>query len=146
MKQFFEELFQYNHRFNNDLIGILSQQKTGHEACIRLMSHILNAHQIWNLRIIPGETAYTVWQVHSIDALKQINQKNFDQSIAILQTHELSNVIPYNTRGKLFEHSVRDILFQIINHSTYHKGQVATAFRKAGVEPVLTDYIYYKMM
>ncbi|WP_209331385.1 DinB family protein [Lunatimonas salinarum] len=32
----------------------------------------------------------------------------------------------------------------IVNHSTYHRGQIATLFRESGLQPVVTDYIMLK--
>ena len=49
-----------------------------------------------------------------------------------------------NTNGQAFDNSVRDILFNVINHSTYHRGQIAREFREYGPEPLVTDYIFYK--
>ncbi|QLH28398.1 MAG: hypothetical protein HWD63_02710 [Candidatus Parvibacillus calidus] len=39
---------------------------------------------------------------------------------------------------------MKDIIFHIINHSTYHRGQIAMEFRQSGLEPLNTDYIFYK--
>lgn len=49
-----------------------------------------------------------------------------------------------NSRGERFENSVRDILFHVINHSTYHRGQIATDCKLHGMTPLATDYIFYK--
>ena len=64
----------------------------------------------------------------------------------ILDTIELSQPVQYVTgKGQTFSNSLHEILFQVINHSTYHRGQIATEFRQSGLEPLLTDYIFYKM-
>ncbi|MCF8317339.1 MAG: hypothetical protein K9I02_01220 [Haliscomenobacter sp.] len=49
-----------------------------------------------------------------------------------------------NSKGQLFSNSIQDMLFHIINHSTYHRGQVATEFKRQGLEPLVTDYIFFK--
>jgi uncharacterized damage-inducible protein DinB len=33
------------------------------------------------------------------------------------------------------------VLRQIVNHSTYHRGQVAAKLKRLGVEPPITDLI-----
>ena len=34
-------------------------------------------------------------------------------------------------------------LLHVVNHGTYHRGQVTTLLRQLGAEPVLTDLIYF---
>jgi len=115
------------------------------EKCIKLISHVLNSHQIWNCKFEPGQLPYGSWQIHSIQDLHEIDRKNFEHSMLILDNVDLNQIIQYSTsKGQVFSNSVRDILFQIISHTTYHRGQIATEFRLSGLEPLLTDYIYYK--
>ena len=114
--------------------------------CIKLLSHILNVHQIWNCRIQCERPLYGSWEIHQIQDCSEIDKNNFEHSILILDNFDLGQIIQYsNSKGQIFNNSVRDILFQVINHSTYHRGQIATEFRQNGLEPLLTDYIYYKM-
>jgi uncharacterized damage-inducible protein DinB len=147
MKAFFKELFQYNHHYNQALITVLSENpKHASEKSIKLLSHTLNAHRIWNNRIEPGQTSYERWEVHQIQDAREIDKENFEHSMRILDTFELSQPIQYTTTtGQIFNNSLHEILFQVINHSTYHRGQIATEFRQSGLEPLLTDYIFYKM-
>ena len=147
MKPFFKELFQYNNHFNQEVISVLTENpKRASEKCIKLLSHILNVHQIWNCKIQREQPFYGSWEIHRIQDCSDIDKNNFEHSILILDKYELSEIIQYsNSKGQIFNHSVRDILFQVINHSTYHRGQIATEFRQNGLEPLLTDYIYYKM-
>jgi uncharacterized damage-inducible protein DinB len=37
--------------------------------------------------------------------------------------------------------TLADTCFQVVNHSTYHRGQVNARLRELGVEPPLVDYI-----
>ena len=148
MKAFFTELFQYDNHFNQQLISFYTAtpEKIS-EKCIKLLSHILNVHQIWNYRILPGKIPYESWQVQEIRNLCEIHNKNFEDSVSILDQFDLDQIVQYsNKKGQIFNHKVRDLLFQIINHSTYHRAQIATEFRQIGLKPLLTDYIYYKMI
>ncbi len=147
MKNFFTELFQYNNHSNQEIIAVLAENPNrAPEKCIKILSHILNAHQIWNYRIQPGQRPHGSWEILQIQDLSETDKKNFEHSVLILDKFQLTQPIQYsNNKGQIFNHSVRDILFQVINHSTYHRGQIATEFRQGGLEPLLTDYIYYKM-
>lgn len=146
MKVFFKELFEYSHHFNQKLsdVFIENPDKTSEKAS-RLYSHILNAHQIWNNRIEPKQKAFGVWELHSVQDLKNIDKTNFEQSCEILDKVDLNKTIIYsNSKGQIFRNITRDLLFHIINHSTYHRGQIATEFKQHGLEPLLTDFIIYK--
>jgi uncharacterized damage-inducible protein DinB len=35
------------------------------------------------------------------------------------------------------------VLRHVVNHSTYHRGQVAAKLRRLGVEPAATDFIFW---
>jgi len=70
---------------------------------------------------------------------------NYDRTLKILEKIEPEKMIVYsNSKGETFTNLVKDIIFHIINHSTYHRGQIAMEFRQSGLEPLNTDYIFYK--
>lgn len=48
-----------------------------------------------------------------------------------------------NFAGAEFRTPVGEILLHVAQHGTYHRGQIATAVRAAGVTPVNTDYINF---
>ena len=146
MTPFFKELFQYNHHFNQKLASVFSEHadKTP-EKSARWFSHILNAHHVWNSRIMSQSNRYGVWQIHNVDELGDIDRQNYLDSIKILDQGSPETMIKYFTsKGEPFTNSTRDILFHVINHSTYHRGQIAADFRQHGLEPIVTDYIFYK--
>lgn len=146
MKQFFKELFEYSHHCNQKLADVFNVEpdKTSEKA-VKLFNHVLNAHQIWNNRIDPKEKTFGVWELHAVQELKSIDQINYEQTLQILEKFELGKSLNYtNSKSKAFGSSVRDILFHIINHSTYHRGQIATEFKQYGLEPLVTDYIFFK--
>ncbi len=146
MKQFFRELFDYNYNCNQKLLNVLTKnQDNTPEKIIKLYNHILNAHQIWNNRIEPKQITFGVWEIHEIKNCNSIDKINYDETLLILDKFELSEIISYsNTSGQTFTNSINDILFHIINHSTYHRGQIATELRQNGLDPVVTDYILFK--
>jgi uncharacterized damage-inducible protein DinB len=42
-----------------------------------------------------------------------------------------------------YENSIGDIMAHLVNHGTYHRGQVAVLLREKGYDPVNTDFITY---
>ena len=61
---------------------------------------------------------------------------NQEHSLLILDKFDINETINYsNSNGKTFSKVIRDLLFHVINHSTYHKAQIATEFRQNGLDP-----------
>lgn len=146
MKSFLRQLLEYTHHTNGKVISLALQNRTTiTPKTVRLLSHMVSAHGNWNQKMLPELHTFKPWDEHAIEALADIDLKNFNHSVHILETLDLGHMVHYRLgSGKAFSNTVQDILFQIINHSTYHRGQVATEFRAAGLEPLLTEYIAYK--
>lgn len=146
MKSFFKELFEYSNHFNQKLAEAFNESpdKTSEKA-IKMFNHLLNAHQIWNNRIEAKQTPFSVWELNPVQHLKNIDKINYKQTLIILDNFDLNARINYtNSKGQTFNNSIRDIYFHVINHSTHHRGQIATDFRQNGLEPLIIDYIFYK--
>jgi uncharacterized damage-inducible protein DinB len=47
----------------------------------------------------------------------------------------------HNSKGERWVNAVGDIFQHVMMHGTYHRGQIATLMRQAGVNPAYTDYI-----
>ena len=145
MKEKLIDLFEYTYHFNKEMIKVISEnpEKVG-EKTISLINHTLNAQQIWNSRIL-GEKTFEVWQINPFENLEEINHQNFLKSIEIVENSDVEQKIEYqNSRGNKFENTIFEMLFHAINHSTYHRGQINLLLKQNGIEPILTDYIFYK--
>ncbi|KMQ67280.1 damage-inducible protein DinB [Chryseobacterium sp. FH2] len=145
MKEKLVDLFEYTYHFNKEMIKVISENFSKvDEKAISLINHTLNAQQIWNSRVL-SETSFEVWQINPFEKLDKINHENFQKSIQIVQNSDLDKRIEYqNSRGTAFENSIFEMLFQAVNHSTYHRGQINSLLKQNGIEPILTDYIFYK--
>src|SRR5690606_31274096 len=145
MKEKIKDLLDYNYQMNHKLIQLFIENESKTDArTTSLLSHILNAQQVWNSRIL-GQIPFGVWQLNPTNQLEEINQSVYHKSLEIIRNTALDNVIHYkNSQGNSFTNSVCDILLHIVNHATYHRGQIATAFRVQGIEPLATDYIFHR--
>lgn len=146
MDSFFKGLLEYNHAVNQTLGDILLTHSTQiSEKTVGLYSHIVNAHHIWNSRVESKQSLLGVWDTRPILESVEINKANFEHSTLMLSKTNLEEIIYYtNTKGQGFSNSIKEMFFHIINHSTYHRAQIATELRLCGVEPINTDYIFYK--
>ena len=146
MKAFLHQLFDYNYHCNKQIIEACAGMKKVPKKSQELFSHILNAHHLWNARILQRTPEYGVWEKHKIDTWGDIHYDNQRDSFEIITTSDPldKRVIYENTEGESFSNSLNDILFHIVNHSTYHRGQIASDFRANGHDPLSLDYIFYK--
>jgi uncharacterized damage-inducible protein DinB len=146
MKVFFNELFDYNFYCNKKIIDNAMAIEKVPEKSQELFSHILNAHHIWNARILRRPSDFGIWDKHAIKDWADIHYENQRSSFDITTNADnFEKRIDYeNTEGRLFTNTLQDILFHIINHSTNHRGQIATDFRNNNIEPIVLDYVYYK--
>lgn len=146
MKPFLEDFFQYNESSNDKLILLL--QKHGNKLsknCLRVFSHILNAQDIWNKRILGISQHYGIWEIHPLESMNTINRSLHQNTLDILEKSDLNQIISYKTtKGLDFSDAVQDILIHMVNHSTYHRGQVTMMLREEVDEAFATDYIFRK--
>lgn len=146
MNAFFHQLFDYNFYCNRKLIEACADLEPLPGKAGEWFSHLLNAHHIWNARILGEPATYEVWQQHDCAAWEDIHYENQRSTFEIITNADgFEHRIEYeNVEGRSFANSLQDILFHVINHSTHHRGQIAVAFREAGLEPLQLDYIFYK--
>ena len=147
MKTFFKQLFEYTYNFNDKVLDLLLENGVGDipEKSLILINHTLNAQEIWNTRIEEKPNSVGVWDIRPVETLKGFNNANYVNSLRIVNEQDFDKIIRYTTsRGETFENTVRDILFHVINHSTYHRGQIATDCKLQGLAPLVTDYIFYE--
>lgn len=145
MKNFFPELIEYN-QVSNQALFVAFQENQVPQKSMQLLNHMMITHHVWNHRIIGEPSSIEIWGDFSLEELIKMNQQNFIDTETILSKFPEEEVIHYqNSKGVPYEATVKDILFHVMNHFTYHRAQIATNFRENGLEPVVTDYIYYKV-
>lgn len=146
MKPFFYQLFDYNFFCNKKVIETCAHLEAIPERSTRLFSHVLNAHHIWNARMLGHAPTLGVWDLHEAASWGDLHYQNQRDSFEIISNDDpLDRRITYdNSEGRTFVNTLQDILFHIINHSTHHRAQINTDFRANGLEPLALDYISYK--
>ncbi len=137
-------LFEYNFAMNQRLIGHIFNGKAP-EKTIALFSHILNAQDVWNSRILNKTPKFEVFQIHHPQQFETINKELHTTSHTIIDNIALNKEVSYvNLQQQPFSNTVEDILIHVVNHATYHRAQIAQHMRLNNLEPVATDYISFK--
>ncbi len=147
MKNFMKEILQFSHETNTKIIAKFNDGDLHYviaESSKKLISHILNSQTLWNNRITDGEVI-DVWKVWEPEKLKEIEEQNHQATLDILEKRNLDDTITYTrSNNETYKTSIRDIIFQVVNEASYYRGQIALEFEKKKIEPVNSDFVYYR--
>ena len=146
MKEFLQQLFDYNYQSNKQLMKFCSELDAVPEKTELLYSHILNAHHLWNCRIEGVSPKFGVWDRHELGNWEEIHEDNQRYTFSVLSGLEnFSKLVSYeSTEGNSYTNTVQDILYHIVNHSTHHRAQIAVDLRNEGIIPLELDYIKFR--
>ncbi len=111
--------------------------------------HILGTEEIW-LRRWGGETPVDPVSSEAFRSFGEVRRR-WDELDAALQrflaelTEEgVLRLVRYrDTRGNDQATPLWQVMLHVVNHSTYHRGQITTMLRQLGATPVSTDLIHY---
>ena len=159
MLQHLEALVQYNTWANQKLVAVIVEageenseivQKSSFPTIRKTLLHIFDAQEIWMNRL--NGISPLEWPDLSVDhTTEQIGKrllessKGFESFIANLTESDTAKIINYqNIKGVAFSNSIFEIVTHIMNHGTYHRGQLVTMLRGAGWDQIpATDLIAY---
>lgn len=111
--------------------------------------HILGAEELW-LKRWRGESPPALVSPETFASFAAV-RRGWDTLEAELQrflgglTEEtVLRAIQYrDTRGNAYTTPLWQTMQHVVNHSSYHRGQVTTLLRQLGAKPVATDLITY---
>ena len=139
-----ERLFDYNRQANKRLIELFLEQNHLNEKLHQLLSHIINAQELWNARIEDRHPQLGVWELIHPSSLGSWNDKVYEQTAELIKTYLFDHRIAYvNSKGDSFTSTLEEILNHLFYHAAYHRGQVAIYMRQIGLEPPNTDFIEF---
>ncbi len=117
-------------------------------AAVDLYAHLLAAERVWLARLRGEDSSVLeIWPDLSLEQCATLADHLRAELAALLATltpESMPGMILYrNSAGRAFETAVGDVLIHLALHGAYHRGQIATRLRQAGVEPINTDYITF---
>jgi uncharacterized damage-inducible protein DinB len=143
-------MFKYNDWATRQTAESMAGLKKKNKKTEELLSHIISAQKIWLNRILGKEIAIDPWQMLTQKELAPQSTPVTAEWINLLeglQEKDFERRIEYkNLKGERFSNTIKDIVVQVINHSTYHRAQIVQLVRQSGGEPSKTDYIIYQRM
>jgi uncharacterized damage-inducible protein DinB len=144
MRDVLQQLLTYNDEANRRFIDTVLAARSANERLGVILSHILNAHQIWNSRIGGIGPTGDPREPRSSETWATMNAENYRRSLELLASEDIERVVDYrDTKGNSHRNRIRDIFLHVVNHSTYHRGQLALLLGQEQKQPPSTDYIFY---
>jgi uncharacterized damage-inducible protein DinB len=152
------ELYVYNHWANQralDSVAPLSPEQftrsmnNSFSSVRDTLAHILGAEWIWLERwlgrspreLLPAADFPTVEPLRQRWATVEQDLNRFLQTLT--PDHLQQSVAYINRAGEPFAYPLWQQMMHVVNHSSYHRGQVTTLLRQLGAEPLSTDFLLY---
>jgi uncharacterized damage-inducible protein DinB len=111
--------------------------------------HILGAEWLWLERFL-GNSPTALPQAAEFPDLASVRERwielerNLMSFVSLLAAEDLVRVYEFRTtKGVTYPSALWQALQHVVNHGTYHRGQIATMLRQLGLKPNYTDLIYF---
>lgn len=155
MNQQFLLLYDYNIWANERVISylrtlpgnlFLKEVDLGFKSIAEVIGHLISVDEICFSRIKEESTSSLVTKqiINLDDASNYMNKLQSQIREYLLTISDIEKIITYrNTMGEEFQNSISEIIQQVVNHGTYHRGNISTILRYLGFSGIQTDYIVY---
>lgn len=153
-----EELFAYDrwateHVFDDiaamDPAEYLKNMATSHESIFGTLVHLVSAEEVWLARW-EGRAPLELARAEDVKTLDRVRSRwndvsrNVERFVSELDEEGLHSEIEVETStGARFRHTFREMFSHLVNHSSYHRGQIITLLRQSGAAVTSTDLIRY---
>jgi uncharacterized damage-inducible protein DinB len=123
--------------------------QSSHRSVRDTLTHILAAEWIWLERWkgVSPKALLNSAEFESVESLKRRwaeVDRGYEDFIESVTDDQLPKVISYaNTKGEEWSYPLWQMFQHVMNHSTYHRGQVVTMLRQLGAEVSAVDLLVF---
>lgn len=152
MIQYLQKLAAYDQWANQQVLESLrtipaEAPPAAKEKAATLMGHLAAAKRVWLNRMVGKPAGTDPWPKLTLDAADEMlakADKDFLTLTSKLTLTKLAQPVIYRTfKGQSHATPLVDVVVHIINHGSYHRGQLANAIATAGGTAAATDYIVW---
>ncbi len=130
-------------------VDFIRDLRTSHVSLQGTLVHILWAEWLW-VRRWRGQSPKQVFapaEFSDVAAIKtewEAVEREQQVFVAELTDQGLATRVAYeNLQGQRWEYSLGHMMQHVVNHSSYHRGQVVTLLRQLGQAPRATDLLVF---
>ena len=152
-----ELLYAYNRWANSRLLAaasllssdlLVKDLGTSYRSVFGTLKHIAWGEWLWldrwQERTPTGQSPLDCSDLPALRSRWSMIEREQTEFISSITQADLDRLISYeNPAGTRWTYSLRHMLQHVVNHSTYHRGQVAATLRMLGAEPPATDLLPY---
>jgi uncharacterized damage-inducible protein DinB len=136
-------MVDYIHWSNAGLIAWAREQDAIDAEQIKLLSHILNAADIWIARCQGTEVNKEIFRIHRLEDMAAINDVHHRNLLELIRG-DTGRVLDYHLiNGSPGRSSLEDVILHVFTHGFHHQGQIAAIASKQGVTPPSVAFITY---
>ena len=151
-------LFEYNRWANQrllDAVDDLTREELGQEltssfpSVASTLTHMLGAEWVW-LERWRGSSPTSFPDQNGLDSVQAVRDRwdaLWREQQAFLDGMDDGageRIVSYaNMSGTPDARALGDLMRHVVNHATYHRGQLVTMLRQLGKTPPATDYVRY---
>lgn len=140
------KLFAYDEWANRETADALAAAGSPPPRAVKLLAHVVGSERLWHSRLRREKRAPAVWPDLALTQCRAVIVEvagMWREYLAALAPATLEEPVSYvNSKGEPWTSRVEDILTHVVLHSSYHRGQIASDMRAAGLTPAYTDYIH----
>jgi uncharacterized damage-inducible protein DinB len=150
------ELFEYNYWARNRQIEacstlakeqFLRPMNNSFSSLRDTLAHLVGAEYLW-LERWRGRSPRAMLAAEEFPTLAGVRERwgtvehGVREYLARLSEEVLTRPLSYvNLKGETWTYPLWHTLFHVVNHQTYHRGQVTTLLRQLGAQPAPIDYL-----
>jgi uncharacterized damage-inducible protein DinB len=149
MNKFIKQ-FEFEFWSNTMILNSLKILKENDERAILLFSHLLSSHRMWWCRVNKTEMTCTLFQERTLKECETLiaeNLKDWTQFLQDKSTEDLEQTIEFMSAWEVNpskrKMTIEDAIIHLINHSSYHRGQIVASIKEKVDKLPLSTYIMY---
>jgi uncharacterized damage-inducible protein DinB len=157
MKDDFVSLFTFNRWANARMLDAcrkltpeqyVAEPVPGWSSVRATVWHIAVVTEIWlrGLANDPDDSMPTEGELATVDDAQRLLERaygRFDKLVPALSSDWLTTPMTYSRRGRTATLPPWAVLRHVVNHTTYHRGQVASKLKRFGIQQPETDFVYW---
>ncbi len=143
MKEFLLRKFETEYFGLQKLIRCIeAQEDQVPDFSIHSICHIINVNHRWNSRLNGTKPESNDWDVFPLCYLEKLNNQNYRETCDYLEKKDLNrHLLDSPSSNDLLCQTATDVLFHLLQHSAYHRGQIVLNLKSHGLKFPINGFV-----